>query len=99
MIFIVLTSEGYRSPFIGFIQYGVCHVLRKVDVVKEPEGGNAQKTDVKQVVIGKLTAGESFGEISVIQQEPMTCSIVTETECRLGIISFEKISSKLFLLF
>jgi hypothetical protein len=48
---------------------------------------------MKQVVIGKLKENESFGEVSVIQKEPMTCSIVTETECRIGVIQFEKIYS------
>lgn len=79
---------------MGFIQKGVCHVLRKVDVIRKNEEGKDVKK-MKQVVIGKLKQNESFGELSVILKEPMTCSIVTETECRIGVIQFEKIYSSL----
>ena len=90
---LVLTTEGYRSPFMGFIQKGTCHVLRKVDVIRKDENGKPTKR-MKQVVIGKIKENDSFGEVSVILKEPMTCSIVTETECRIGIIQYEKIYSK-----
>ena len=49
---------------------------------------------MKQVVIGKLKENDSFGEISVAMREPMTCSIVTETPCRIGTIPYDKINSK-----
>jgi CRP-like cAMP-binding protein len=49
---------------------------------------------MKQVVVGKLKKGESFGEISVLLKEPMTCTIVSEVACKLGIISCEKATSK-----
>lgn len=90
----IITSEGFRSPFIGFIQSGSCHVLRKVDVRRPREDGTI-KLEMKQVVIGKLSAGQSFGELSVILLEPMTCSLVTETNCRIGLIHLEKIYSEL----
>ena len=77
---------------MGFIQKGVCHVLRKVDVLRKNEDGK-DVPQMKQVVIGKLREKESFGELSVILKEPMTCSIVTETECRIGVIQYEKIFS------
>lgn len=48
---------------------------------------------MKQVVIGKLKENDSFGEVSVTMKEPMTCSIVTETPCKLGVIPYDKISS------
>ncbi len=89
---IVLTSEGYKSPFIGFIIKGECHVLRKVDVpFPNHKTGKVEKR-MKQVVVGKLAEGDSFGEVSVSLKEPMTCSIVTEQMCRMGIIPFDKIS-------
>ena len=49
---------------------------------------------MKQVVVGKLKPSESFGEISVIMKEPMTCSIVTETECKIGLIPCDQLHSK-----
>ncbi len=50
---------------------------------------------MKQVVVGKLKPSESFGEISVIMKEPMTCSIVTENECKIGLIQCDQLHSKL----
>ncbi len=88
--FKVLTSEGYRAPFIGFIESGSCHVLRKVDALSQ---SNHKRKQTKEVVIGKLKQGDSFGEVSVAQKDPMQYSIITETECKIGIIGHEKISS------
>ncbi|CAF0957224.1 unnamed protein product, partial [Brachionus calyciflorus] len=88
----ILTSEGYRCPFIGFINKGECHVLRKVDVPYLNKKTGKKEKRMKQVVIGKLKENDSFGEFSVSLKEPMTCSIVTETTCKLGIIPYDKIS-------
>jgi hypothetical protein len=66
-------------------------VLRKVDAVNPI---NDKKKIVKEVIIGKLKDGNSFGEVSVAQRDPMRFSIVTETECKLGIITHDKISRK-----
>jgi CRP-like cAMP-binding protein len=72
-------------------------VLKKVNIpyVDKKTGKNANST--KQVRVGELKEGESFGELSATLKEPMTCSIVTETECRIAIISQENISSKHFI--
>lgn len=88
-----MTSEGYRCPFIGFINKGECHVLRKVDVPYFNKKTGKKEKRMKQVVIGKLKETDTFGEFSVTLKEPMTCSIVTEKTCKLGIIPFDKISS------
>ncbi|CAF1595441.1 unnamed protein product, partial [Adineta steineri] len=87
---LVIASEGFRCPFIGYLKIGECHVLRKVDVVKLEQNGTKSR-QLRQVVMGKITAPDSFGEISVISQEAMTCTIVTSTHCWLGIIRPEKI--------
>jgi CRP-like cAMP-binding protein len=89
--FQVLASEGYCSPFIGFIKTGTCHVLRKVDAVNL---ANDKKKIVKEVIISSLKQDDSFGEISVVQNEPMRFSIMTATECKLGIITYEKATRK-----
>jgi CRP-like cAMP-binding protein len=64
-----------------------------VPVVNKKTG--AKEKHMKQVVIGKLKLNESFGEMSVTLKEPMSCSIVTETPCRIGIISCDNITSKI----
>lgn len=45
----------------------------------------------KQVVMGKLVDTQSFAEMSVLLDEPMTCSVVTATNVKLGIIRPERI--------
>ena len=45
--------------------------------------------------MGKLRQSESFGEISVIQSEPITCSIVTSLPVELGIIEPSQLSGNI----
>ncbi|XP_070576009.1 cyclic nucleotide-binding domain-containing protein 1-like [Ptychodera flava] len=82
----VLVSEGYKAPFIGFIKSGECHVLRQVEVMEKLPNGQQVKRK-KQVVMGKLRNSESFGEISVLAHEPITCSIVTANNIEIGAIT------------
>lgn len=70
--------------------------MRKVDVPFYNKKTGKKEKKMKQVVVGKLGETDSFGEFSVTLKEPMTCSIVTETTCKLGIIPFDKISSNNF---
>ncbi|XP_033626476.1 cyclic nucleotide-binding domain-containing protein 1-like [Asterias rubens] len=86
----VLVSEGYLCPFIAFIKSGDCHVLRQVDVLQKMPNGSQEKR-LKQVVMGRLQEAESFGEISVLDAEAITCSIVTASDIKLGIITPERL--------
>ena len=45
----------------------------------------------KQVVMGKLEATHSFGEVSIILDEPVTCSIVTATNVDVAVIEPHKL--------
>uniref|UniRef100_A0A4W3HYE7 Cyclic nucleotide-binding domain-containing protein n=1 Tax=Callorhinchus milii TaxID=7868 RepID=A0A4W3HYE7_CALMI len=82
----VLVKEGEISSFAGYIMSGECHILRSIEViVKRPLGKTVNET--KHVIMGKLEKNESFGEISIIQQEPFTCTVVTGTDVELGVIS------------
>ena len=45
----------------------------------------------KQVVMGKLEPTHSFGEVSVILNEPVTCSIVTATTVEVATIEPHKL--------
>ncbi|XP_059167093.1 cyclic nucleotide-binding domain-containing protein 1-like [Physella acuta] len=87
----VLMSEGYKSPFIGFILSGECHVLRQIEVLHTFKNGKKEKR-TKQVVMGKLGPYNSFAEISLLLDEPITCSIVTATKLQLGVIRPEKLN-------
>lgn len=85
----ILASEGFRCPFIAFLKTGECHILRKVDVVKTAQNGTKTR-HLRQVVMGKIFASDSFGEISVLLQEAMNCTVVTATHCKLGIVRPDK---------
>ena len=71
-------------------------MLRKVDVTVENKRTGESEKQVKQVVVGKLGAKESFGEFSCLLKEPMTCTIVTECRSRIGVIAYDKITSNVF---
>ncbi len=88
----ILASEGYRCPFIGFTVDGVCHVLRKVDIKVYNKKKKEDEKKMKQVVVGKINVNQSFGEKSVTMNEQMSCTVVTETACRLGVIPCDAIS-------
>lgn len=45
-----------------------------------------QGSRIKFVVVGKLGPMESFGEVSILLDQPSPCSIVTATEVQVGII-------------
>lgn len=48
---------------------------------------------MRQVVMGKLGVDQSFAELSLLNEEPMTCSIITCTDVVLGTISPEDLYS------
>ncbi|KAK1172094.1 cyclic nucleotide-binding domain-containing protein 1 isoform X1 [Acipenser oxyrinchus oxyrinchus] len=81
----VLVKEGEVSPFAGYIKSGQSNILRDIGAfVKRPLGKLGIR--VKHVIICKLTENESFGEVSILLNQPSTCTIVTETEVELGVI-------------
>ncbi|KAK3085643.1 hypothetical protein FSP39_006527 [Pinctada imbricata] len=86
----LIASEGYKAPYIGFIKKGECHVLRQVDVMHTLRNGRREKR-TKQVVMGKLKDSESFAELSVLLDEPITCTILTSSNVELGVIKKDRI--------
>ena len=36
---LVIVSEGYKAPFIGFILSGECHVLKQLEVLGDLPNG------------------------------------------------------------
>ncbi|XP_078608136.1 cyclic nucleotide-binding domain-containing protein 1-like [Branchiostoma floridae x Branchiostoma japonicum] len=87
----VVVTEGSKAPFIAFIKSGECHVLREVEALhKLPNGQRVKKR--KQVVVGRLKEFESFGEVSILENMPFTCSVVTATPVSMGVITEEKLS-------
>ena len=44
--------------------------------------------------MGKLGMSDSFAEISLLEEEPITCSIVTATDMELGVVKPERLHGK-----
>ena len=55
---------------------------------------HVQEKKTKQVVMGKLGMSDSFAEISLLEEEPITCSIVTATDMELGVVKPERLHGK-----
>lgn len=48
---------------------------------------------MRQVVMGNIGPNESFAELSLLKEEPMTYSIITSTDVTLGTISPDNLYS------
>ncbi|XP_035269844.1 cyclic nucleotide-binding domain-containing protein 1 isoform X1 [Anguilla anguilla] len=81
----VLVREGEVCPFVTYIRTGECNILRDIEGVPKREPGK-KGNRVKYVVVGKLGPGASFGETSVLLDQPSPCSVVTATEVKMGVI-------------
>ena len=53
----------------------------------------------KQVIVGKLGPGDSFGECTVLQKQPIACSVVTSSYVHLGLISQHDFNGKYYMIF
>ena len=47
------------------------------------------------MLIGKMRVGSTFGEISLIEDSWITCSIVTATPVKLAVITFERLTGNI----
>ncbi|XP_017555796.2 cyclic nucleotide-binding domain-containing protein 1 isoform X3 [Pygocentrus nattereri] len=80
----VLVKEGKVCSFVAYIREGECTILQDIGSLINPakkKGGG-----IKFVVVGKLGCLESFGEVSILEEQPSPCTIVTATEVQAGII-------------
>lgn len=60
-------------------------ILRQVQARKTLANGTVERRNC-QVVVGRLQCSNSFGEVSILDDQPMTCTVVTETPVELGVI-------------
>eukprot|EP00112_Aurelia_sp_Birch-Aquarium-sp1_P026636 Seg959.1 transcript_id=Seg959.1/GoldUCD/mRNA.D3Y31 product="Cyclic nucleotide-binding domain-containing protein 1" protein_id=Seg959.1/GoldUCD/D3Y31 len=74
----VLTSEGEMTSNIFFIKSGTCQQWKTLSVAfTYPDGKKVNKR--KEVLTGTLGPGDSFGEKSVMFQQPIELCIIAET--------------------
>ncbi|XP_030623458.1 cyclic nucleotide-binding domain-containing protein 1 [Chanos chanos] len=83
----MLVREGKICPFVCYIGEGECNILKDGGALVRPLEKKGSR--MKFVVMGKLGPMESFGEVSVLLNQPSPCSILTTTEVKGGIIEPE----------
>ncbi|XP_046842835.1 cyclic nucleotide-binding domain-containing protein 1-like isoform X2 [Xenia sp. Carnegie-2017] len=82
----VLAIEGDSCPFIGLISKGSCYLRKAVNVCKS-NGNRTIDRRQKQLTIGYLGVGDSFGECSVVHKLPISYTVVTSSHVNLAVIS------------
>ncbi|XP_055489616.1 cyclic nucleotide-binding domain-containing protein 1 isoform X2 [Leucoraja erinacea] len=82
----VLAKEGEISSIVGFIKSGQCYIFKDIEGLEKLPLGRVQ-SEVKHIIMGKLSSNQSFGEISILLRKPFTCTLITATEVELGVIS------------
>ncbi|CAL8311760.1 unnamed protein product [Merluccius merluccius] len=91
----VLVKAGKVPPFVGFIGEGECDVRQSTRCLvantaptdrQHRTGPDIKGVRVQTVVVGKLAAADSFGEVSLLMEQPSPCSVVTATEAQVGVI-------------
>ncbi|XP_062424543.1 cyclic nucleotide-binding domain-containing protein 1 [Rhea pennata] len=87
-----LVKVGEISAFIGFISSGFCNIYKEVKALVElPLGKRVRR--IKRVAVGQLHRNESFGETSILLQVPFTCTVVTATAVKMGVIDADAVLS------
>ncbi|XP_067146113.1 cyclic nucleotide-binding domain-containing protein 1 [Apteryx mantelli] len=87
-----LVKVGEISAFVGFISSVFCNIYREVKALVElPLGKRVGR--IKDVPVGQLHRNKAFGEASILLQVPFTCTIVTATAVKMGIIDADDMLS------
>ncbi|XP_065065170.1 cyclic nucleotide-binding domain-containing protein 1-like [Rhopilema esculentum] len=85
-----LALEGNVSSTIYFIKSGVCQLKKTLSVAfTTPDGRKVKRR--KEVVTGTLEAGDSFGEKSLMLNQPIEQSVVSETALLVATIELEDV--------
>ncbi|XP_048031061.1 cyclic nucleotide-binding domain-containing protein 1 isoform X2 [Megalobrama amblycephala] len=83
----VLVKEGKICPFVAFIGRGECNILQGVASLIKPVDKKGCR--IRFVLVGKLGPKQSFGEVSILLNQPSPCTVITATEVHGGIIQPE----------
>ncbi|XP_077101240.1 cyclic nucleotide-binding domain-containing protein 1 isoform X4 [Siphateles boraxobius] len=83
----VLVKEGKICPFVAFIGRGECNILHDVRSLKKTVDKKGSR--IRFVQVCKLGPKQSFGEVSILLNQPSPCTVITATEVHGGIIQPE----------
>ncbi|KAL2085740.1 hypothetical protein ACEWY4_019060 [Coilia grayii] len=83
----VLVKEGRVCALVAFIHKGECNILQDIGTVMKL----SKRGCINSVVVGQLGPFESFGEVSILTDQPSPCTVVTQTPVQAGVITPEKL--------
>ncbi|XP_069931382.1 cyclic nucleotide-binding domain-containing protein 1 isoform X2 [Oryctolagus cuniculus] len=81
----VIVESGNIMSFVAYINSGYCNIYRSIIGLVRLQTNKVKKIP-KLVYMGRLKEKESFGEISVLLQDPFPCTIITGKEVEMAII-------------
>ncbi|CAM4723460.1 unnamed protein product [Leuciscus chuanchicus] len=83
----VLVKEGKICPFVAFIGREECNIHQDVGSLRKTVDKKGCR--IRFVLVGKLGPKQSFGEVSILLNQPSPCTVITATEVHGGIIQPE----------
>ena len=86
----IVMGEGEIAPYIVFIRQGKCDVYRQVEAMKTLPNGRKRRI-IKDVLMDRLSNGDAWGEFSILEQKPFTCTVVATTDLNVGVIFPQKL--------
>ncbi|XP_036906132.1 cyclic nucleotide-binding domain-containing protein 1 [Sturnira hondurensis] len=81
----VIVESGNIISFVAYINSGHCNIYRNIVGLLKLQSKKVKKIK-KLVYMGQLKKQESFGEISVLLQEPFPCTVITGDEVEMAVI-------------
>ncbi|KAF6098946.1 cyclic nucleotide binding domain containing 1 [Phyllostomus discolor] len=81
----VIVESGSIISFVAYINSGHCNIYRNIVGLVKLQSKKVKKIK-KLVYMGQLKKQESFGEISVLLQDPFPCTVITGDEVEMAVI-------------
>ncbi|XP_054451259.1 cyclic nucleotide-binding domain-containing protein 1 [Pteronotus mesoamericanus] len=81
----VIVESGNIISFVAYINSGHCNIYRNIVGFMKLQSRKVKKIQ-KLVYMGQLKKQESFGEISVLLQDPFPCTVITGDEVEMAVI-------------
>jgi len=86
----IIAEEGAVAPFVAFIRRGECGVFKQVEAIKSLPNGRRLRV-FKNVLMDTLGSGTSLGEHSILEGKAVACTVVSQSEVELGVITAQKL--------
>ncbi|XP_036997278.2 cyclic nucleotide-binding domain-containing protein 1 [Artibeus jamaicensis] len=81
----VIVESGNIISFVAYISSGHCNIYKNIIGLLKLQSKKVKKIK-KLVYMGQLKKQESFGEISVLLQDPFPCTVITGDKVEMAVI-------------